>query len=524
MLLFKNWVPKWMAKTILFALLIPNMVMFFLPVANEEVAAGYYGIEVNDVQFMVALYYVGFASFYCLERRFYNYFTSKHYFIVFQLIQLLSCFLLFKVNILPIVFAIRFVQGMLFASAVNLYLSMASSYMKTFRAKEFSYSLFFGMLLCTGSFNNLITADLIDHFNFDVIYKSAMWMYAYSVMVVLITMQPVTDFKTHSLIQLDVSSFILLASILLGLSYLSVYGQQYYWFYDIKVKWVIVIVFITFIVFIWRQSNLKRPYINLEIFKVKNFWWGILLLFLMYIERFSFAYLGSFYKSVIKMDPRHISYMFVYNLIGIVAGVFLAAIHQIKKQNILWIWILGFISLFTYHLVMSFLLYYAGNEWYYSIPLFFHGLGIGLIMVPTILYCISVVPYYLAPSAAAFCLVVRFLGYTCSTMLTKYFTVRNYNIHYNKFLEYIDTNNSFYLDKINAIKQYLNSNGVEQKLVNTAAQKVFRARLDNQILIRSILDYYTLMIYLSIVIIILLLGYWIKIKQYHVKFRPLLPI
>jgi len=134
--LFKKWVPAWLAKIILFALLLPNMIMFFLPLANEDVAAGYYGIEPNDIQFTISLYYAGFASFYCLERRFYSYFTSKQYFIQFQLFQLLCCYLLFSSQILLVIFVVRFVQGMLFASAVNLYLSMATGFMKSFLAKE----------------------------------------------------------------------------------------------------------------------------------------------------------------------------------------------------------------------------------------------------------------------------------------------------------------------------------------------------------------------------------------------------
>lgn len=524
MQIFRKWLPNWAIKVLLFALIVPNMVLFFLPVANETVTAGYYGIEVNDVQFMVGLYYVGFASFYCLERRFYNYFSSKYYFIIFQLVQLLCCYLLFKVEVLWLLWAIRFIQGMLFASAVNLYLSLASSYMKRFRAKEVSYSLFFGMLLCTGSFNNLITADLIDHFNFDMIYKAAMLMYALCVLLVLICMRPTTVLPSHKLIQLDVGSFIFLATGLVCISYLSVYGQQYYWFENRSIVMILSIGILSLLLFLYRQFDLKSPYIHLAIFKSRNYWWGILLLFIMYIERFSFTYVGSFYKEVLRMDPRHISYMYIFNLVGIAVGVIIAGYRQIKKRNVLLIWVVGFSCLLSYHFCMSQLLFYAANEWNYYIPLMVHGIGIGLIMVPTILYCISVVPYFLAPSAAAFCLIVRFLGYTSSTALTKYFTVRNYNLHYNRFLEYISGNNAFYQDKIMGIQNMLHDHGLEQKSVSKVAQVVFKSRLDNQILIRSILDYYTLMIYLSIIILLILTVYFIKVRKYYVKFRPLLPI
>ncbi len=522
--LFRKWVPGWVAKIILFALLLPNMIMFFLPLANEDVAAGYYGIEPNDVQFTISLYYAGFASFYCLERRFYSYFTSKQYFIQFQLFQLLCCYLLFSSQILLVVFIVRFIQGMLFASAVNLYLSIATGFMKSFRAKEVAYSLFFGMLLCTSSFNNLITADLIDQYNFDIVYKLCMLMFALSVVVVLVCISFAKVFHRHTLIQLDVSSFILLAVILIGLGYLSVYGQQYYWFESSEIITVTGMTVFAVVLFVIRQLTLKRPYIDLSIFREKNYLWGALLLFFMYIERFSFAYVGSFYKNVLHMDPQHISYMFVFNLIGIIAGVALAAWHQIKKSNVIWLWMCGFISLMIYHICMTQMLENAGNERYYSIPLFAHGLGVGLIMVPTILFAISIVPYYLAPSAAAFCLIVRFLGYTVSTFLTKFFAVYNYNLHYNQFLDYINNNNQFYLDKTNQIGNYLKNNGLPPKIIPLGTQKVFKTQLDNQILLRSIMDYYSLMIWFSLVILFLLLCYYIKEKKVYVHFRPLLPI
>ncbi|WP_209390361.1 beta-carotene 15,15'-monooxygenase [Chryseobacterium sp. RR2-3-20] len=522
--LFKKWVPAWLAKIILFALLLPNMIMFFLPLANEDVAAGYYGIEPNDIQFTISLYYAGFASFYCLERRFYSYFTSKQYFIQFQLFQLLCCYLLFSSQILLVIFVVRFVQGMLFASAVNLYLSMATGFMKSFRAKEVAYSLFFGMLLCTSSFNNLITADLIDQYNFDIVYKLSMVMFASSVVVVLVCISSAKVFHRHTLIQLDVSSFILLAIILIGLGYLSVYGQQYYWFQNSEIIQVAVIIFFAVFFFVIRQFTLKRPYIDLSIFKEKNYLWAALLLFFMYIERFSFAYMGSFYKNILHMDPRHISYIFVFNLIGIITGVALAAWHQIKKSNVIWLWMCGFTALLIYHLCMVQMLDNAGNERYYGIPLFAHGLGVGLIMVPTILFAISIVPYYLAPSAAAFCLIVRFLGYTVSSFLTKYFTVYNYNIHYSRFLDYISNNNQFYNDKISGINLYLKNNGWSKKDIPPVTQKVFKVQLDNQILLRSIMDYYSVMIWLSLAVLFLLLCYYIKEKKVYVHFRPLLPI
>lgn len=524
MSIFKSWVSPLVGKCLLFGLLIPNMMMFFLPVANEEVAAGYFGVEPNDMQFTIILYYVGFASFYSLERRFFAYFASKQYFILFQTLQLLCCWVLFSSQFLPLIFAVRFLQGMLFASAVNLYMSLVAKMMKTFRAKEMTYSLFFGMLLCTSGFNSLITADIIDQYNFNVLFKFAMLMYGIALLIVLVFVKADIVEKPLPLIKLDVASFVLLATALLSIGYLVVYGQQYYWWQGARIRMAFTIALLSALLFVLRQFRRKRPYINLAIFQYKKYIWGLAVLFFMYLARFSVAYSSTFYKQILGMDPKHISYMYAANIVGIVLGVTLAAWALIKKQNATLLWLAGFIALFGYHFLMFKFAFYAGNESYYITAMCMHGLGVGLVMVPTILFCISAVPYYLAPSAAAFCLIIRYSGYAASTGLTKYFTLYYYQYHYSQFITYLTGNNQFYQDKVEAISNMLQDRGLDKALLNTASQKVLRQRLDNQILLRSIMDYYNLMMAMEAAMIIAIVLYWLANSKYKFKFRPIVPI
>jgi len=524
MSIFKSWVAPSVGKCLLFALLIPNMMMFFLPVANEEVAAGYWGIETNDVQFTIILYYVGFASFYSLERRFFAYFASKQYFILFQTLQLLCCWILFSTQFLPMIFAVRFFQGMLFASAVNLYMSLVAKMMKTFRAKEMTYSLFFGMLLCTSGINSLVTADIIDHYNFNVLFKWAMSLYGLSLLVVLVFVKADVEQKPLPLIKLDVASFVYLAVALVCIGYLVVYGQQYYWWQSVHIRMLFVLGLGSILLFILRQFRRKRPYIHLGIFKYKQYVWGLLVLFFMYLARFSMAYSGTFYKQVLGMDPRHISYMYAANVVGIVLGVALSALALIKKTNTALMWLAGYMCLFTYHLLMFKFAFYAGNEQYYILAMTLHGMGVGMVMVPVILFCISAVPYYLAPSAAAFCLIIRYSGYAASTALTKYFTVYYYQYHYSQFIAYITGNNQFYQAKVDAIGQMLKDRGMDAPLLSAASQKVLRQRLDNQILLRSIMDYYNLMMGMEVLMMMAIVMYWLYNSKYTLRFRAIVPI
>lgn len=522
--IFQSYIPQWLAKILLFVLLIPNMILFFLPVANTEVAAGYFGIEPNEVQFTISLYYIGFVAFYSLERRFYSYFTYKRYFILFQLVQLLGCIVLFNTTNLYIIYLIRFFQGMLFASSVNLYLSMMALKIKTFRAKEVSYSLFFGMLLCTSSFNNLITADLIDQFNFNFLFQCVVLMYAINLLIVLATMKIKIEARRIPLVQLDFASFSLFSLFLGCLGYCGVFGQQFYWLQSSKLVTVMAIGITSLAIFIVRQFSLKRPYINLNVLSFPKFCIGASLLFLMYICRFSFSYSGQFFSTILGMDPRHVSYMYAINILGIVLGVGYSCFHLIRKKVIFWVWISGFSSLFVYHFLMNQQMYYYGNESQYIIPMFLHGLGIGLIMVPTILYTIGTVAYYLAPHAAAFLLFVRFLGYTMSGILVNFYSLYNTSRHKDRFMDYFQLSNPMYQNRMAVIQSKLLKNGYNQSTVETVARSYVNKEMNKYILLRSVMDYYTLMMWISLGVIVFLIIYWLFQKKIKISIRPILPI
>ena len=86
--IFRRWAPDWLIFVTLFSIIMPSMVVFFLPMANVSAAAGYYGCEPADIQFAVILFYAGYAGFYSLERRFFSYLAAKEYFVIFTFLQL----------------------------------------------------------------------------------------------------------------------------------------------------------------------------------------------------------------------------------------------------------------------------------------------------------------------------------------------------------------------------------------------------------------------------------------------------
>lgn len=502
--IFKPWVPEWLIKIILFSLLLPSVVLFFLPLANTNAAAGYYGSEPADIQFSVALFYAGYVGFYALERRFFVYLATKEYFILFTFLNILTTFICYHTKELYIFFPIRFIQGMLFTSTVNLSLSVMFTRLRSERAREISFSVFFGTLLCAIPFNNFVTANIIDSFDFNIVYKGALFSYLPGLLMLIISMNNIRLNVHFPLYKLDWQSFALYSIILSLVGYMMIFGQEYYWLDDKRMRYSALSIIALSLIYFIRQRRMKRPYIDLSILKFRNFNFGILILFIMYLCRFALGITNTFFGSVLKFDPIHISYINLFNLSGIVIGVIIAAVMTIQKKPIRYIWLPGFIFLLAFYVIMFFLFDIYANEFNYYIPLFIHGLGVGLIMVPTIIYAISSVPVSLGPSAAAICLAVRYLGFSISIGLMNFFELYEKSRHFNAFQDSLTLISPVVKQTIHTQAKHLLAKGLSNSQALKASKKMLVGAVNGQDHLRYAMDYYELMAWLLVITILLI--------------------
>jgi hypothetical protein len=413
------------------------MVLFFLPLANINAAAGYYGSEPADIQFAVTLFYAGYVGFYSLERRFFTYLATKEYFILFTFLQILTSLICYHTHELYILLPVRFIQGMLFSSTVNLSLSLMFTRLRSERAREISFSVFFGLLLCAIPFNNFVTADLIDSYNFNIVYKGALFSYMPCLILLLLTLSNVRLNVRFPLYKLDWQSFSIYSAGLCLIGYIMIYGQEYYWLEDQRIRYSVISIAGLTALYMLRQKSMKRPYIDLRIFRFRNFTVGLLVLFVMYICRFASGITNNFFATVLHFDPMHVSYINLLNLAGLVTGVVIACCMILQKKRIHYTWLPGFLLLLAFHISMFFLFDVQADEHNYFIPLFIQGLGVGMIMVPSIVYCISSVPVSLGASASAICLGIRYLGFCVSIGIINYFELFEKSRHYNAFQDHL---------------------------------------------------------------------------------------
>jgi DHA2 family multidrug resistance protein len=504
--IFKSWVPDWLAKAVLFIIVLPNLVIFFLPLANVNAGAGYYGCEPNDMQFAVVLFYVGYTSFYSLERRFFNYMATKEYYFIITFLQLLIAYTCYATNSLAIYFICRFLQGVVFTATVNISMALIFNRLRSERAREVGFSLFFGLLICMIPIINFITADLIDSFNYNILYKCALFSYAPSLVLLGLIMNNVRLNVKFPLYQLDWAGFVYYAVFLGLFGYVCVYGQEYYWLDDKRILFSAIASVLLLGIGIVRIRYQKRPYFDFAVFKYRSFTLGAIILLVFYICRFAANLTSNYFVGVLGLDPMHLSYINLYNISGIAAGVVFSCVLVLQRRPTRLILMSGFVLLLIYHTWMFFLFDTQANESAFIIPLIIQGLGAGMLMAPTIIFAISAVPAKLGASASGFCLLMRCLGFLLSTALINFFELFSKGKHYNTFQEQ--------LTKLNPVAQQLISKQVHGFL-HKGLKTGEAVKLSNRLLVKSIntqgqmrfaMDYYqwiSLMLVFTIVLIAL---------------------
>lgn len=503
----KAWVPAWLMKVALFMVIIPTMGLFGISSANINAALGFYGFEPMDVQYSGITFYAAVTSFFALERRFFNYIAVKEYLLLGAILELGATYICFSTHNLPVLFTFRFIQGMANCSISSICITLVFRQLRGERAREIGYSIFYGMLLCVSQISMMVTSPILETFDFNVLYKGLMFVFIPGVILLyfLLNNARLSD-KSH-LYKLDWQSFVIYAALLLLVGYMLVYGQQYYWFEDKRMVWSLVAIVLLLSLHILRQHYLKRPYLSLEVYKYRNFKVGAVLIFALYICRGALNVTNSYFAAVMGMDPIHIAYMLLANSAGIVCTAFVSSRLIIMKKPMRLILMAGFGLMLIFHLWMRMLFSSEANEIAYLVPLFIQGAGAGLLMSPLILYMVSAVPAQLGGMASATGVFFRFFGFCCSIAFINYYSLVKQRVHYDRFQQHITALDPIAVQKLSAYKQSFVAKGIAPEQAKIMADRLMHKTVVVQSQLRYAIDYYELISWCLLVIILLIAVY-----------------
>jgi DHA2 family multidrug resistance protein len=271
--------------------------------------------------------------------------------------------------------------------------------------------------------------------------------------------------------------------------------------------WSLVAVVLFLSLHILRQHYLKRPYLSLEVYKYRNFKVGAVLIFALYICRGALNVTNSYFAAVMGMDPIHIAYMLLANSAGIVCTAFVSSRLIIMKKPMRLILMAGFGLMLIFHLWMRMLFSSEANETAYLLPLFIQGAGAGLLMSPLILYMVSAVPAQLGGMASATGVFFRFFGFCCSIAFINYYSLVKQRVHYDRFQQHITALDPIAVQKLSVYKQSFVAKGIAPEQAKVMADRLMHKSVVVQSQLRYAIDYYELISWCLLVIILLIAVY-----------------
>jgi DHA2 family multidrug resistance protein len=499
---FKSWVPVWLIRITMFVVIIPGLLLFGLSTASAAGAAGYYGIEPADVQYSMIAFYAAVAGFFALERRFFVYTASREYFLISTLLQIITSYVCFHTQSLTVLFAFRFLQGMANCMSTSICITLIFGSLHSERAREIGYSVFYGLLLCITPVSTIVTAPVIDAFNFNVLYKFIIFSYLPGTVMLLLIMNNIRLNKKIPLYQLDFYSFFLYSALLCSMGYILLYGEQYYWFQDARIVWNVTACAALLGLIIFRQLHMKRPYLHLAVFKSRNFNVGVLMILTLYIVRGALGMTSQYFAVVLGMDPIHIGYLMTANILGIIISVLVSSRMIIFKRPMRLIWFYGFFLLLVFHVWMCFLFTAQADAATFIIPLLIQGMGAGMLMAPIIIFMISSVPTALAGSASAMGVFFRFTGFCSSIAVINYFQLQHKTIHINRFQDRLSGLDGIASERLASYTKILCLKGVPPDQSARIARGLLSRAVGTQASLRTMMDYY---LFISILLFIILL-------------------
>lgn len=501
---FKSWVPEWLIRSTILLVIVPGLLLFGLSTASGAGAAGYYGIEPADVQYSMIIFYAAVAGFFALERRFFVFIATREYYLLSLIIQMITAYICFHTHNLYILLFFRFLQGMANCMSTSICITLIFNRLRTERAREVGYSIFYGLLLCITPISTIITAPILDIYDFNVLYKFIIFAFIPGALMLLLIMNNVRLNRKMPLYQLDWSSFLVYSSALCLLGYALVYGQQYYWLQDKRIIWSLLGALLLIALHIFRQQHLKRPYLSLEVFRYRNFNVGVFLIFVLYIIRGAFGIVSVYFAVILGLDPIHIGYMLLANVAGIMFSVLISSRLILLKRPMRLIWMYGFVLLLIFHAWMWFLFSTQADSETFVIPLIIQGMGAGLLMTPIIIFTISSVPARLAGTASATGVFFRFTGFCGSIAIINFFQLQHKTDHYNRFQEQLSLLNVAVTDRLTAYTRMLGGKGVAPEQAAKIARGLLNRTVDNQAQLRSMMDYYFVISCILIVVILII--------------------
>lgn len=504
---YKLWAPQWLIWVTILLVIIPAMGVFAIATAGSAQAMGYYGATPADIQFSMLVFYVAVTTFPPLEQHFFARFAIKDYFFFSTTMMMVTLYGSFSVRDIHLLLCCRFLNGIFNGCLVNIGLTMMFNRLKSEYAREVGYSVFYGMILASSLFTSWGASLVDDNVNYNVVYRWVILSFIPGLVLFFFITNNRRFAGKQSLVffRLPWVDFVLYSIFVLLISFVLIYGQQYDWYDDLRIRWGTAGIVVFGGMFVVRNIFLEHKFIDLRIFTHRRFLFGVLMLICLYLVRGAFNITTNYFSVVLGMDTFNVYQLSLYNLLGIVAGTFASGYLVVRKFNMKAIWLAGFLLMLVFYGGMAFRFSTNADAGGYIMLLIVQGMGQGFLMTPIVLFIISSVPHQISTSASSAGIFVRFTTFSLSIALISYTQLAFTKLHANRLSHQLTGQDGAYVERIRQTARIVQYQGVLPDKASAVAAAMVNRDMQKEVFVEFAVNYYQWTAAFIIFIILLIL-------------------
>lgn len=522
----KPWLANWNIglRIVIFLILLSALIQFAAFSLNQVYLLSFLGAQPEDITFSIQITYVGILTMLPLLFRFLRYFEMKSFLIVALLCSILLCICSLLVTDIIAFFIIRFFQGLAICSIAGTTLLLIPAFVPKMEARQpIGSSVFYGTVLSSSVFIGIVAANVETSTNFKEIYSYLVLYLVFILILVLIGFSNKSGIRRYPLYQIDWIGACFFTIAAAGLAYTMIYGSKYYWFTDPRIKTSALISASGTLFYIYRELTVKRPGVNLQVFKYPKFWAGILLLALYYGTKESINLIFGYTANILQWSPTQIMLLGLANVAGLVTFMIITAQLLVRhKGTIFRFFAAGFFMMLLYHLWMYFIFTPDLSYEDLMFPMFFQGAASGMLFVPIMVYILTSVPLATGTAGLIIAADTRF-----TALLNSSAGFYNLQLYYNQlykegFLSHLTNVDQQTSERLDAFRQLYLSKGFSPDqaaaLANSSLARV--TGIQSQLLTnRAVFLYISIiiMVILGVILIIHCGNVYVKIKEKKIE-------
>jgi DHA2 family multidrug resistance protein len=420
----------------------------------------FYGAQPEDISFALQITYAGIITTLPVQFRMVRYFNTRSYLLTAFLTGILLNIGCLYVHDLVLFSILRFLTGVITCIVAGCMLIVIFTTLPESKRMLVGISLFFTLILTSGLIVGLGASWVVLRTNWTAVYYGLIGLQIIAIVLCIFIFKSKPSIKPYPLYQIDWFGAVLFMFGAAATTFVMIYGPKRYWLEDATIRNTAIFAIAILSLFFFRQATLKRPLIDLSVFRSGKFIFGLLLMLLFFGIRDSINFIYGYSASILGWSSADVVNSGLFNIAGVITATFIAVkVILAKKQNLPLLLLAGFAVMFFYHLWIYRNLTpdLSINELW--VPIFLQGFGSGLLFVPVTIFCTASVPNSTGMTGIVIATYTRFIAVLNS--IAGFYTLQlSYNTEFKEnFLGELVPGNDLLLQRQELYKDFLVSKG-----------------------------------------------------------------